>query len=64
MTDLPCIVIACNRVNAEIERKIEYRINRVRRSQERSLGREWWKGIAVALSAVLVGLGAVWWTGG
>jgi hypothetical protein len=37
--------------------------NRVRRSQERALGREWWKGIAVALSAVLVGLGAVWWVG-
>lgn len=34
--------------------------NRVRAAQERAIGREWWKGIAVALSAALLGCGIVW----
>jgi hypothetical protein len=55
------IIEACNRVDAAIERRIEYRCNHVQRQTERANGREWWKGIAVALSAVLVGLGVVWW---
>lgn len=41
----PAIVAACNRVQ---------------RRTERALSLEWWKGIAYALSAVLVAGGAVW----
>jgi hypothetical protein len=41
----PAIVAACNKVNRRIER---------------SLQREWWKGIACAVSAVLVACCAVW----
>ena len=39
------IVAACNRAAAR---------------QERAKGREWWKGVAVALSAVIGALAIVW----
>ena len=51
----PTIVAACNRVN----RKYERALSRDGR-WERSLSIEWWKGIAYALSAVLVAGSAVW----
>lgn len=40
------IVAACNRAHSR---------------QERAMWREWWKGVAVALSAALGGCAIVWW---
>jgi hypothetical protein len=41
----PAIVAACNKLV---------------RAQERSMGKEWWKGLSVALSAVIGALAIAW----
>jgi hypothetical protein len=62
------IVAACDRVNADINRRLTWATiasmnSTVKRQHDRGWCRGWWRGVVfgVALSAVLGGIGVVWW---